>query len=504
MLATVLALTLGALALRVAGLERRPLWFDEGYSLLQVTYRPLSDWLIDVHPPLYTALLWAWTRVAVSDAWLRLLSALLGAATVPAVYVLGARLLGRACGLWAAGFLAVTWFHVLHSRQARMYPLLVLTFTLALSGLVAGARDGQARGWIMYAAAGAAMAWSHAVGIYYAAILAALALAIPREDGQRWSWRPWLAADAALVALYGPWLPVAVATTRDTVADFWIPHPGPEPPFFMTVYQFTVSPIVSPGEVLRSHLGLDSGALLGTWVWMVPILAVLAFAIALGQPKQRWTVRLLVLAYLAPIGLFTVLSLVVRPILLPRILLPVVVPLVLLLAVGVEAVPRTRWRAAVGAGLALVLLLGSAYGLRYDVGSYEDWRAAAHLVQAEAQTGDVLLFLSSRLASPPRASATSRQFAIVEMLLLRYDDTGRLQSLPRITTPRVGDGCPPGGLAACLDRAVRQHGPDGRVWLIRREELPLPPALVSWLEQRLEAGPVAEFRGLVVEQRRLP
>jgi uncharacterized membrane protein len=135
-LATVLALTLGALALRVAGLGRLPLWLDEGYSLQQVTYRPLSDWLIDVHPPLYTALLWAWTRVAVSDAWLRLLSALLGAATVPAVYVLGARLLGRAYGLWAAGFLAVTWFHVLHSRQARMYPLLVLTFTLALWGLV--------------------------------------------------------------------------------------------------------------------------------------------------------------------------------------------------------------------------------------------------------------------------------------------------------------------------------------------------------------------------------
>ena len=45
------------------------------------------------------------------------------------------------------------------------------------------------------------------------------------------------------------------------------------------------------------------------------------------------------LAYLAPIGVFTVLSLMIRPILLPRILLPAAVPLVLLLAVGVRAVP---------------------------------------------------------------------------------------------------------------------------------------------------------------------
>lgn len=501
-LATVLALTVGALALRVTGLGRLPLWLDEGYTLLQVTNRPLSDWLADVHPPLYTALLWAWTRIGVSDAWLRLLSALLGAATIPAVYALGARLLGRACGLWAAGFLAVTWFHVWYSREARMYPLLVLTFTLALWGLVAGARDGQARGWIVYAVAGAAMAWSHAVGIYYAAVLAALALAIPRQDGQRWTWRPWLAAAAGLLALFAPWLPVAVATTRDTIAAFWIPQTVVEPPFFTTVYQFTVSPIVSPAELLRSHLRLDFGAWLGTWVWMVPILAVLACAIALGQPSQRWTVRLLVLVYLAPIGLFTALSLVVRPILLPRIVLPVVVPLVLLLAVGVEAVPRPRWRAAVGAGLAIVLLLGTAYGLRYDAGFTEGWRAAAHHVRAEAQTGDVLLFLSGRLASPRRESATSRQLATEEMLLLRYDDTGRLRSLPRITTARVGDECHPRELAACLDRAVREQGPAGRVWVIRRGR-PLPPVLESWLEQRLEAGPVAEFRYLLVERRRL-
>lgn len=53
MRAVLLALTLGALALRVAGLGRLPLWIDEGHSLLQVTYRPFSDWF-DVHPPLYT------------------------------------------------------------------------------------------------------------------------------------------------------------------------------------------------------------------------------------------------------------------------------------------------------------------------------------------------------------------------------------------------------------------------------------------------------------------
>jgi hypothetical protein len=236
---------------------------------------------------------------------------------------------------------------------------------------------------------------------------------------------------------------------------------------------------------------------------MVPILAVLVCAVALGQPRQRWTVRLLVLVYMAPIALFTVLSLVVRPILIPRILLPVVVPLVLLLAVGIEALPRPRWRAAVGAGLALVLLLGTAYGVRRDAGFTEGWRAAAQHVGAEAQPGDVLLFLSSVLTSSPRESARSRQFAVGEMLLLRYDDTGRLQSLPRLTTARVGDACPPGALAACLDQAVRAPRGDGVVWVIRRGRGPFPPPVESWLERSLEAGPIAEFRNLVVERRRI-
>jgi uncharacterized membrane protein len=58
--------------------------------LLLVTDRPFTDWLAEVHPPLYYALLLAWTQVSTSDRWLRALSAVLGALTVPAVYVLGA------------------------------------------------------------------------------------------------------------------------------------------------------------------------------------------------------------------------------------------------------------------------------------------------------------------------------------------------------------------------------------------------------------------------------
>jgi mannosyltransferase len=490
----------------VVELGQAPLWLDEGFTLLQATYRPVSDWSADVHPPLYYALLWAWTHVSTGDAWLRLPSALLGAATVPAVYALGARLHGRAAGLWAAAFMGATWFHVWHSREARMYSLLVLGFALALWGLIAGARDGSRAGWVVYALAGAAMAWSHAIGVYYAAIVAGLALAVPRGDGRARLGRPWLAAAAGMAILFAPWLPVAAARTRATVEHYWIRPAGAEP-FLTALHDLTVAPIYPPAALLRSVLGVDPGPVaaqvLGAWLWSAPLLAAIALAVARAEPAARWAIRFLVLAYAAPIALFAVLSLLVRPILIPRILLPVAVPLALLLAAGVQAVPWRRARAGAGLAIALVLLLGTAYGFRRDAGHREDWRAAAHHVRAAARDGDVLLFAMSSMEQVPAASERSRSLTTHEMLLLRYDESGRLAALPRLAVPRVTYRCP-GDIGSCLDAALRDAGAAAgtHVWLVARQRGMLLE-LRRWSESRLEPGQPREFNHVYVERRRL-
>ena len=499
-LAAVLALTAGAFALRAVELGRRSLWLDEGYGLLLVTARELADWTLDVHPPLYYALLRLWSALGTSDVWLRLLSSVIGAATVPVVYALGARLLGRATGFWAAAFLAVTWLHVWHSREVRMYPLLALGYAVALWGIVAGARDGRRRGWAAYALGAAVMAWSHGVGVYYAAILAGLALLVPREDGRPRRWRPWLLATGALVALYLPLVPITAATLRMIVEQgFWIRAASPEPPFLTTVYTLTVEPIVTPGALLRHHLGLPVKPSLGAGLWLVPILAALALAAVRGQPRARWTVGLLALAYAAPIALLTALSLLGRPILIPRVLLPLAVPLALLLAVGVEAVPWRWGRWLAGAMVGAVLLLGALSGVRHDFGHGEDWRGGSRHLQARAQPGDALLVLSLRLEPDPRVSARVRAMSSGEWLLLRYDDTGRLQALPRMTTSRAMAGCRDGA-GACLDAALRATGASGHLWVVRR--FAAPPEVQPWLD-RYPLASVEELRGLTVEQRRL-
>ena len=498
----VVALTLAALGLRVFWLGRLPLWFDEGISLLLVTDRPFSDWLAEVHPPLYYALLVVWTQVSTSDRWLRVLSAVLGALTIPALYVLGARLLGRASALWAAGFLTVTWLHVWHSREARMYPLLVLAFTLALWGLVAGARDGKVAGWVVYVLGASATAWSHGIGIYYAVILAGLGLVMRPEDGRAWSRRSWLLANTAVAGLFAPWVPAAFQNSREVASSFWLRPIAPEPPVLTTIYDLTVAPIGAPGLMLRTHLGLDVSPTLGAGLWLVPIFAVLALAIVLRPRDERSAVRFLVLAYLAPIGVFTALSLMVRPILLPRILLPAAVPLVLLLAVGVRAVPWPRAQRATGILVGLMLLLGTVYGLRHDVGTAEGWREASRYLQAAARAGDALVIQPSHLLAPPRESGRARERAMGEMLLLRYDESGRLRGLPRLSTPMVMHTCQQADVGACMDAALRAAGTSGHVWVILRDA-PLPDAFRRWLDDGLERGPVARFRSIVIERCRL-
>jgi hypothetical protein len=352
------------------------------------------------------------------------------------------------------------------------------------------------------------VAWSQAVGVYYAAMLAGLALVVPR-DGAGWgagpigSPRGWAISTAALAALCAPWAPVFIARGQDTAASFWVARPNPEPPVLSTIHNFTIAPIPAPAALLRAYLGMDLGASFGgAWLWMVPLLAALALALALGEPRRRRVAWFLALAYVLPIALFTAASLVVRPILIPRILLPATVPMVLLLAAGVTVVPRRWGRALAGLAVGGLLLLGAAYGLRYER-SYRDeaWREASRHVQAEARAGDVLFDARGTLDAIPRFRHTAHMPSTAELLFLRYDETGRLRSLPWVSIHRVAAGCR-GAIGACLDAAFGSAAPHARIWYIRRLTF-VPEGVQAWIDSRLEQERVLSFGRVFVEERRL-
>ncbi|MGB0589482.1 MAG: glycosyltransferase family 39 protein [Myxococcota bacterium] len=133
-------LFLVGLGLRLWGLGTQPADSQELTYLLQVVFprEMVTDpWLaslltlmaphmVSPHPPLFRLILMMVLGDAHDLAWLRGPAALAGAATVPLVYMLGAKLYGRPTGLVAGALLAVSPFHIYFSQTITPYSLLGL------------------------------------------------------------------------------------------------------------------------------------------------------------------------------------------------------------------------------------------------------------------------------------------------------------------------------------------------------------------------------------------
>ncbi len=137
----VLILTLIGGGLRVLLLDQKGLWLNETFSvwLANHSVADMLQWTarIDQHPPLYYLLLHYWIALnGDTPYYVRLLSALFGAGTIPIIYLIGKRLSGTAVGLAAAVFLAFSPFNIRFAQEAGMYTFLTFNAAVAMYALV--------------------------------------------------------------------------------------------------------------------------------------------------------------------------------------------------------------------------------------------------------------------------------------------------------------------------------------------------------------------------------
>lgn len=230
------------------------------------------------YPPLYPLLL-ALVGVAQDFARAQLVTALLLAACLPLVYLLGTRWLGDR---WAAaGAAAVTallpslWIHV---KGTLSEPLFALVF-LATLLLIDAEDDGRKRRWLL-ALAMAALVLTRTVGLIVVAAYAACVLV--RRD--RPLGRALLPALAAIVA-YGAWVLLRPAQTGDVNMAIALEHVR------------TLSAEGFAGILVRQASSIGeawTGALLLFWVEGRPVRVVLAGvvgALALTGMGLRFAAR---------------------------------------------------------------------------------------------------------------------------------------------------------------------------------------------------------------------
>jgi mannosyltransferase len=333
------------IVLRIYHLGAASLWSDEIFSryyadLFGLHY-VLSDGLSkETNPPTYYLLLQGWIALwGSSEAALRSLSLLASTLCVPATYLLGRELGSKPRALAGALLCALCPMSVYFSQEARAYALLMLAASVALWAAAVLQRDWRSSKAVWWYLLSATLClYLHVIGLLFvAACTGAVWFSLLSEGvSAKRARSKWLALNG-IVLLFGlPYYRHVFAASQTGVINY-VPPAG----IHQLVYCLSqlVAGIVTP------------------YPWPAFLLAVAVFialtvSLWLNPPSSRASITLIGIPCLF-LALVLVLS-IRRPILLPRTLIFMVVPLCVLGGRQVLVTGRTRF--------AVLLSLVAAFG----------------------------------------------------------------------------------------------------------------------------------------------
>ncbi|MBC7223796.1 MAG: glycosyltransferase family 39 protein, partial [Anaerolineae bacterium] len=497
--ASLFAILLIALALRLWRLGADSLWYDETVTLFiaqEDLARLTAHTAGDIHPPLYYYLQHFWLRLAGAGEFsAAFVSCFFGVLLVALVYRLARDLTGQEPLALLAGLLvALSPYHLWYSQEVRMYTLGASLGLVAALALWRWWRAVQAPEGSLGARWLAGYALAAALGLYtlyyFAFLLAflglwglAMAWRAGRPGAHRWRVvLAWCGAQATALTLFGPWLPIAFRQAT-------VP---PVPPW----RSFT--PLA---QVLRdSWTALSVGQSLPprlAWPWLAVAALLVAWGLAsLARAGKGWEAFFLGGYVAFPLAVIYAAS-YATPLFHPRYLFTYAPPFSILLAAGLTRLRRWgRWlQVAV-----LVALLGGYAWSAWRFATLPDYRADDHR--------GAVRYLEARLA-PGDAVLVNAGYAYTALEVYRQEPVawrGRLVAYPQKPTPAEGwvllqtgsiGGAPTLGWGdprsdfypmdaaaarAALEEVFRRHP---RVWVYRcYDTVTDPQGLIrGWLEE---------------------
>ena len=196
------------------------LWLDEALTV-NVARLPLGDIAgalrHDGAPPLYYYLLHGWIQLfGESDLAVRSLSAVLGVATLPVMWVAARRLGGRAVAWTAVVLLATAPFGIRYGTEARMYTLVTLLTLVGYLALMAVLESPTPWRLIGLAAVTGALLLTHYWAFYLGIATAVPLLVLARRGRNAHSARLALLAMAVGSLVFVPWWPTFLSQARHT------------------------------------------------------------------------------------------------------------------------------------------------------------------------------------------------------------------------------------------------------------------------------------------------
>jgi len=396
------------IVLRLFRIGYQNIWIDESISLQLATYAEgLEFWrglLIDIHGPFTSALLHGWVKLGQSEAWMRMLYAIPGVATIPLVYILGRRLLGRATGRLAALALALSPFHVWYSQEIRNYTWAMLWATGALI-LFTRIWDGQAttRTWVGLTALGVVSVLTNFSAVFLLISLSLIVL-LRRPFSARFV-GTWAIAMVAVGIVFLPWFvdwfqriggdrifvdrPPPTGGVHLREASGFSPL-GAAWAYWTFAFGYSLGP-----TLLELHLDRSWSSLSRHAFALAAGAAAIGAGAWLGVRETRRQGRLSIVLGMLLVPLLLSVFLAVREIKTfhPRYLISSFPIFVVLLAAGWSRPGRF----AKGAALVTLAFALVALGQHYFHPAYakEDSRSAARLILEEERPGDTVVVIYS-------------------------------------------------------------------------------------------------------------
>ena len=170
---TLLLLLASGTIIRFLYLTRKAFWFDESFSVevARISWGNFLHllWWREANMSLYYVLLRIWLQFGYSEFYIRSLSVVISAATIPAIYWLARLLYDRRVALIAAALFTFSAYSIRYSQEARSYALFLLLATLSSGFLIALVREPVRRNRVGYVLISILAVYAH----FYALLLLA-------------------------------------------------------------------------------------------------------------------------------------------------------------------------------------------------------------------------------------------------------------------------------------------------------------------------------------------
>ncbi|MFT3865327.1 MAG: glycosyltransferase family 39 protein [Solirubrobacterales bacterium] len=339
-------------AIRFAPLGVQSFHHDEVITVMRVIPGSFGQMLHEVkasesNPPLYYVLAWGWARAFGRDEWgIRSLSALLGSLTVPLGYPIGRQLASRRVGLILTAILAFDPMLIWYSQEARSYALLVLFGALSFLFFLRALDTRRGRDLALWALTSALALGSHYFAFFLVGIEAVWLLVALRD--RRKAVLPALAVVGAAGASL---LPLIAAQTNPNHIG-WIEESALGERFFQTGVSFLIG---ETGHVIAEPPRVHYAVLPALGVALAA-----AALLAVGTRRERRGGALALAVGLGILALAGAAALLGKDYVVERNLLPALVPLAAVVAVGLGAARLRLAGVVVAVGLC-------AYWLAFDV-----------------------------------------------------------------------------------------------------------------------------------------